>query len=446
MINKIIEFGFYLFIFLLPWQTRLIWQEVFLNGVEWEYGRFSLYGTEILLWLILILFGLWLWRQRPESGFSFFYFFQQLKKPLVLTYWLVVLFVIIAGLSVFWALDSNLAFNRFFILLEAITLFCFVFIFPHLKIKSIAISWVGAAALQGVFGIWQFFQQLIFANKWFGLANHSPTTAGSIILQTQSERWLRAYGSLPHPNIFGGFLVLGLIFLIYLALSAKNRQSRIFVLTSLLLIFPGLFFSFSRSAWLVLILTLLFFSFFVRQSQNRFYQTQFFKILILMALLFSILLVNLWQPFFTRVIVNQDSEINSLKLRLTYAQQATALIQNNFWSGVGLGNYTLAVYQKINQNWPGWYYQPVHNIYLLVLTELGFFGALIFYLVIFLVIGQFVRLVLKKSIIKPETLVFILALIAILIISLFDHYFWSLYFGQLVFWLILGLNLRLLKK
>ena len=44
--------------FLLPWQTRLIWQQGEINGAPWEYGTYSIYATQILLWLIIILFGI----------------------------------------------------------------------------------------------------------------------------------------------------------------------------------------------------------------------------------------------------------------------------------------------------------------------------------------------------------------------------------------------------
>jgi hypothetical protein len=58
-LSKITEYGFYLFIFLLPWQTRWIWHHGFLAGDHWEYGTFSLYGADILL-VILFLLSLFL--------------------------------------------------------------------------------------------------------------------------------------------------------------------------------------------------------------------------------------------------------------------------------------------------------------------------------------------------------------------------------------------------
>jgi len=49
-INKTIEYGLYLLVFLLPIQTRWI-----IKLGESEYGTVSLYGTDVLLILFSIL-------------------------------------------------------------------------------------------------------------------------------------------------------------------------------------------------------------------------------------------------------------------------------------------------------------------------------------------------------------------------------------------------------
>ena len=51
-LNKIIEYGLYLLVFLLPIQTRWIIKAGELN----EYGTISLYGTDILLIILAVLF------------------------------------------------------------------------------------------------------------------------------------------------------------------------------------------------------------------------------------------------------------------------------------------------------------------------------------------------------------------------------------------------------
>ncbi len=447
-LKKVIEWAFYLFIFLLPWQTRLIWQDAFLNGSVFEYGRFSLYGTEILLWLVLFLYSFWLFKNRHLKKLNFTSFIGRLKKPEVLIYWLIVLFLLIAGLSVIWSLNADLAYYRWIILLAGGAMLSLILIF-NFKLEKIAIAWVTASLIQGIFAIWQFFVQYVFANKWLGLAEHLSTIPGSIILQTEGERWLRAYGSLPHPNMLAGFLVIGVMFLIYLSFIAQKRSQRIFVLTSLLAILPAIFFSFSRSAWIALVFSLGILGLWLYRHRYYLWGKTFFKIVFLILLILSILGANLWQPLLTRLTGEQDLEVASIYLRVAFTKQAWQLIKDSPILGQGIGNYTLGVFEKINASWPGYYYQPVHNLYLLILAELGILGAAVFGLILILLFCQLFKKAegtLTSPRLRLEKIIVFLALLSILIISLLDHYFWTLYFGVMIFWLILALNLRQLHN
>jgi len=51
-VTKITEYGLYLLAFLLPWQTRWI-----IKAGEMEYATYSLYGTDIILLAVLLLFA-----------------------------------------------------------------------------------------------------------------------------------------------------------------------------------------------------------------------------------------------------------------------------------------------------------------------------------------------------------------------------------------------------
>src|SRR3989339_1154122 len=57
-LNKTINYLLLLFLFLLPWQSRIVYERGYLNGGYWEYGSLSLFATEILLWLIVVLFAI----------------------------------------------------------------------------------------------------------------------------------------------------------------------------------------------------------------------------------------------------------------------------------------------------------------------------------------------------------------------------------------------------
>ncbi len=65
-LQKIIEYGLYLFLFILPWQTRWIIKEGEINGGYFEYETYSLYGSDILLIVVLFLAGIYFFRKRKE--------------------------------------------------------------------------------------------------------------------------------------------------------------------------------------------------------------------------------------------------------------------------------------------------------------------------------------------------------------------------------------------
>jgi O-antigen ligase len=139
------------------------------------------------------------------------------------------------------------------------------------------------------------------------------------------------------------------------------------------------------------------------------------------------------QPFITRLRGGQRLEIKSVQQRLNQFDQAQQLILENWLIGIGIGNYTLAVYQEIDSQLPVWDYQPVHNIFLLVLAELGIAGVVVF---VFLCFCVFVKTWQQKNYFGLSIL------LALAVISFFDHYLWTLYFGVMLFWLGLGLSLK----
>ena len=65
-LQKIIEYGFYLFLFILPWQTRWIIVPGEINEGYFEYGTYSLYGSDILLIILLFLAGWYFFRKILE--------------------------------------------------------------------------------------------------------------------------------------------------------------------------------------------------------------------------------------------------------------------------------------------------------------------------------------------------------------------------------------------
>ena len=430
-----------LFIFLLPWPTAWIWQEGFINGDKWQYGTMVVYGTEALLWLVFIFFIFFLFKERKLriTNYEFrindliFNFKNSVIKNLFkihhskLKIYFALLFLLIwSFFSIFWSGNHELAFYRWFILAEAMAFFSII---TKLSINKVKIYWtlVLAGIIQSILAVSQFLAQNISANKWLGIAAHSPATLGDIVVEA-GGRFLRAYGSFSHPNILGGFLAVCFLVAFYLYFKETNWPRRFLLSASMILISAGLFFSFSRSAWLAgLVGYIVLLVICIKQKENR---LALIRINIYLAV-FLVSFFIIFQPLIlTRLADDSRLEKKSLDERVSAAQEAGEVIKAHWFSGVGIGNYTNYLHQQ-NPNLKAWAYQPAHNIYMMVCSELGFVGLIVLMFLCFHVfmIG-----------LKNKNWLAISVLMALALVGLFDHYLWTSYFG-LVFWfLIMGLT------
>ncbi len=105
--NNKLEYLFYLFVFLLPWQTRWIIKDSY-----FEYGRISLYGFDIILIILLVFL---LFKTGKINNKLFFYgslalvFFSFLSvfwaaNKLVSVYWGVRMLL---GFGLFWRSEEH---------------------------------------------------------------------------------------------------------------------------------------------------------------------------------------------------------------------------------------------------------------------------------------------------------------------------------------------------
>ena len=385
---------FYIFVFLLPWQTRLI-----LTPEKPELLSFSIYLSEIVLWLTILF---WL-----GSG--------GLKK--IKAYFVFVLFCFFALLSLFWAPDKMAAFRVWLYVLEG------GLVYFYLKNENTArlgtaYVFLSSLFLVSIFGIWQFFNLGSPAWKWLGLAERGAWNLGDIIIETAGGRWLRAYGSFPHPNIFGGYLATGIL-LVAIILSdlptggePNNSQKRKMALyfTGAIFVF-SLFLTFSRSAWLALFIALIYFV--IKNIKSREFR-KFFVFLLVLAIALSIIF---WPFLKTRATSSGRLEQKSNTERVASWRDGLLAWRANPFFGTGAGNYTVGRSAT--------YGEPPHNVFILSLAELGIFGF-VAYLFLW-------RRLWKNKAARALILLFF-------IIGIFDHYLWSLYSGQILLWLGLSLT------
>ena len=413
-LDKLIKILLSALLFLLPWQTIYITKENFLNGEKWQSGTLGFYATEGLLWLCAVLFIIWFYK---KNKLRFTDYGLRITKQRIFILSLL-LFTVYTLLSTVWAINSDLAFQHGRRIMEAAILFLIILSGP-LNFRQAALWFVAGAILPSVLGIYQFFAQSTFAASWLGLSPYPVWQAGSSVISTLDwGRWLRASGPFPHPNIFGGYLVASLIFTFFL-LAKEKKQTLLRVTIYGLLIttqLTALFATFSRSAWLafgVFIITYIIYNLsFIKKPNNKNYELRITSYGLLIMTILSIIFFPIVQTRFSQETVN---EIISTDERLDGYSEAGKIFKQNIFFGVGAGNYTAAAY-RLNPNLPGWTYQPVHNVPLLILTELGIIGSA-------LLIGvfiSFIRLI-------PRHFYIIYGLLL-----LFDHYLFSGYTGLML--------------
>ncbi len=415
-IEKIIEYLIYIFIFLLPFQTRYIFSYLHLGFSEFEYGKLSIYFGDVVFGIIVILFLIAKLNQIKNI---------RVNKQFLISF----LFLLICSINYFFASDLQMYFYYLFRILECVA---FLFFLQIIKIdfRKIFYFFIVSIIFHGILGIFQFINQNIVANKYLGIAQHLASVGGSSVLENASGRFLRIYGGFTHPNVFAGFITLAIVFLLILFFTNCNcnKYKRLVFFLTLGFLLEILFLTFSRSAVLAffLCLVLLFIFETIRRECKK-----ILGVLIFIFIIFSINIFIFKDLVYSRAIGADRLELKSINDRSLLSHQSKIILKNNWILGVGLGNYIPYVYNNINSDLNVWDYQPVHNVYLLILSELGILGLLCY-------VSMFIYAFFCK--IKQRKYIFILPLVVILIINLFDHYFWTSFSGVLLSFLVLNLG------
>lgn len=263
---------------------------------------------------------------------------------------------------------------------------------------------------------WEFFVQMVPAIKWLGLAAQNPAMRGpSVIELADGTRVLRAYGSFSHPNVLGGWLVFAML------LQVRSIILRAWPLWGLVLLpffFTALAFSFSRSAWLALLIGLLVMTWTARRDTViRRRMGVAGAILVACTALFIFFNPTLVH---TRVGSKDRLEARSINERTASLEQGWEVVRA-FPFGTGFEAYRVGLDRVCGQKPCVAPLEPPHFVPLLMLAELGWVRLIALVSLIAWVIARFS----KQIKIVPWELVACLIVLAGL-----DHYLWSSWAGQ----------------
>lgn len=391
---------------------------------EFPHDRIYFTYTDALFFLAdaLVLLAVILWLAGKVSQPIVISFQQSAFSFLLFT------LILLTFLSIFWSRDWRVS---LYVYLHILLVCLFVLSLRDWRgaWRSILLGSCAALSLQFLTGAVEFLRQTTAFLAPLGLnwpGNLDPSVRGAVVVELPGgEAFLRAYGTLPHPNILGG---LGLILLLGpLAFFLRREKPNSL---ALLLLLPGvalLALTFSRSAWLALIV----FSLVLIWKSKSFNRKRLAIMLAAMAMTFALTLFPYRELVQARTVrTTSHAEEFSLIGRAWLNGEAITMIGEYPLTGVGIGSFILELARRAGE---GYVVEPAHNLLLLAGAELGIPGLL---LVLALSIIFAARLFKTQH---PGAILAGAALTGLGVISIFDHYLWTLAPGRLMLGLVIGL-------
>lgn len=266
---------------------------------------------------------------------------------------------------------------------------------------------VMVGAVESVIGFFQFASNRSLGLGWLGESILRPDISEVAKVYLNPGLLIRAYGTMLHPNILAAFLILSLLATYYFfEIYNKNNNFLKFLTTAaIFILWLGLIVTFSRVAWLIAIM-----------ATFLYLKKHWSKDLLLVIFLSLVVWVGVLNWAVAPRILGLTFNNFAVQNRLNDFDRAIDLIQERPFWGHGL-TLTMGEY-------------PIHNLYLLVVTEIGLLG-LAAYLIF---IGSF--FINNDS--RHHYLVGLLMLGSLLMYGLFDHFLWTLRPGLAMFWLVVG--------
>ena len=433
MILAFEETIFYLLLFSIPFQRRVIlWQQ---NWYFNEWQSFSAYYTDAIL---IALFLLWLIRHARVSRIpSFKLMITQIKSSDIC----LVLFLVISAISLKNAQSRTLGFLEWTKLVEFILFYFYVkyYALGRFNIFSSFLSIFVGGLFQSVIAIAQFLHQSDAGLRILGEEVLGLDLAGvAVFINNTGQKIMRAYGTTPHPNILAAYLFISIFSFIAWYFYDKRIISKKIEILALALwgvVLFAFYSTFARTAIFIFFVGLIA-RFSVVFLKKKSLLDNILKIKFRNLGIVIVISVVLFGLFFRSDVLSRlslSSHDEAVSLRMYYNKEALKTGIN--WFGVGAGNFVdwFMVHEPYQ---PKWFYQPVHNIYLLIYSETGLLGIAIFMMFIIFTMKEFVM----KSAIHylPEVSIFIIFL-SLLFIGSFDHFLWTLQQGRFMLWLVLAL-------
>ena len=310
-----------------------------------------------------------------------------------------------------------------------------------------AIAFVIGALLQAGIGFGQYAAQHDVGLRWLGETLLRTDMRGvAVFFDVAGGKILRAYGTLPHPNILAAYLLVAFWFVVWLWVRNRNgeRGHALVWQIAIAILVVGQYLTFSRTiiaAWVASLvgvciavytprISLLWVS--IAEIRRRLR-----VVLLTVGIVSAGFIVLFWPQVLARLTISGSDE--AVRLRIMYNAEAASTglsrVLHINWTGVGIGNFTswLSVYDRAL---PAFLVQPAHNIYLLAYSEVGLLGLLGWLAWLAAVAGLMRRAHQGQPVLRAGIAVLFVAMLGV---GMLDHFFWTLQQGRILWWGILAL-------
>lgn len=317
---------------------------------------------------LLILYLLWLFERINQKEEKIFWF-PKILSPLLG-------FIFIGFLSLFTANHQDLVFFQIFVLAKK-TLLIF-YIGNNVKDEK-ALKFVLAALFIGfifecVVGLLQYHTQ---GKLGLYLLGEREGDIDKFYLSNYEEV-SRVSGTFWHGNGFAFYLQMVIPVAMGILLLDKNGVHRIFSAVITIIGLIVLLLTLSRGAWLSFILSVIFFIvFYLRRFNKR--QAKIKRLM--PAIMIFVMIIFLFSNFVYSRLISED--YGAAESRIWMMKTSFNIIKQSPFLGIGMNNYVERMAEFDKTGFSQSFYYPVHNQFLLIASETGMLGLLLFLLAIF---------------------------------------------------------------
>lgn len=392
LFSKISEILLYGFIFLLPTQLGkhffLPWS--YIGGVRIDYLAPTLFVTDILAFFIFIFF--------------FRSIFTKIKTKLFFSVFLFALLNILVAHTPLIALYQWLKFLEVWILYIA-------YKEQKTSVKNIILIFLASTILQTVLSVLQIIEKQTLQGFWYFLGERSLSLSSPDVakITIQGIELLRPYGTFSHPNSLAGYFLLIFVFFTFQPIFDRYGVWRQILTT---LCFFLIVLSSSQTTIIVFgVIQVIYALYWARKTKCT------------VCLLPKLILVI--PIIFLLILGGHDPQ--SFSKRWYLIQSSFQIIYQYAITGVGLGNYLY-----FQAKFPSLFYppflQPVHNIALLFISEVGIVGIAVF----MQILSYWITTV------RTYEIILLLAL-TVFLTGMADHYWLTLQQNLLLLGVVFGL-------